>query len=427
MSAEWLKRLLMIARREYVSYIKTAGFWISICVIPLVLGFFTLGGSNAIQSTVPPLRLAVVDLSGSDFAVALRPMFEGSATARIVAAPQAAVVATTPEAVGRALQPALAASADQPGGIDEAVVVSGSPTRLRLDLWSREGSDVSLTQMLQSAAVSRMHQASLRADGVSPALLDRLDSTSPDLRRYSARTQAQLGAQDQAPVVVALGLAVLLVMNLLTAGGFLLNGVIEEKSGRILEVLMTSVSIPQILGGKILGAAALTGTVLAIWAGLGLTLMLHSAPAEVRLFGSALLAHGLIVYFLLFFVFGYLMYASIFAAIGAFCETAREAQALMGPLIIFMGVPILFLSLAIGRPNAPLVAALSFAPPFTPFLMPARIAAGLPAWQAVLSLLLMAATALLVVWLCGRVFRAGALSGGGLDLRRLATGVLKAR
>ena len=427
MTAEWLRRLLMIAWREYVSYIRTSGFWISLCILPLIVGFLAFGGSHAIQSSVPPLRLAIVDLSGSDFIDAVRPMLAGSSTAVLVPAPEAAEAARTPKAAGRALQAVLAERADQSGGVDEALVVSGSPIRLRLDMWSREAADPALTQVLQAAAASRMRQAGLKAEGVSPALLDRLNAAAPELRRYSAHTQAQLGEQDQTPRLVALCLAVLLIMNLLTAGGFLLNGIIEEKAGRILEVMMASVSIPQILAGKILGAAALTATVLVVWGGLGVGALAYKAPGQVGVLATALAAHGLIVFFLLFFVFGYLMYASVFAAIGAFCETAREAQALLGPLIFLMGIPILFQSLAIGRPNAPLVAVLSFVPPFTPFLMPTRIAAGLPAWQALTGLLLMAATAVVVVWLCGRAFRAGALSGGGVDLKRLLAGALKAR
>ena len=113
------------------------------------------------------------------------------------------------------------------------------------------------------------------------------------------------------------------------------------------------------------------------------------------------------------------MYASIFAAIGSFCETTREAQALLGPLMILLSVPMLFMSLAIRRPDAPLISVLSWIPPFTPFLMTARIAAGLPAWQALAGLALVMASAVGVVWLCGRAFQAGALSSGRLEIRQM--------
>ncbi len=417
-----MRRVWMIARREYLSYLRTAGFWISIAIVPLVIGYVSLGGSKAVQSVAPLPRLAVVDLSHSGFEEAIRPLLRGPSAIAIPApAPPNAQAADTPEAASAALQATLA---DHASGMDAAAVVSGSATQLRLDYWSREANDPTLAEALQDLAATRMRQARLKAEGVSPALVDGLSRATPELRRYSVQTHAQLTLRDQTPVLMSMYLALLLLVSLMTAAGILLNGVIEEKSGRILEVLMTSASIPEILGGKILGCGGLTLTVLAAWASFGLGLNLKTAPGQLGGELAALSAHGLIVYFALFFIAGYLMYASIFAAIGAFCETAREAQTLLGPLMILLSVPILFLITAVQRPDAPVIAWLSLIPPFTPFLMPTRIAAGVAGWQAIAGLALMALTASLVVWLCGRAFRAGALSGGGLDLKRLA-GVLR--
>ena len=417
-----MRRAWLIARREYLSYLRTAGFWISIAIVPLVIGYVSLGGSRAVQSAVPLPRLALVDLSHSGFAGAVQPLLQGpSALARLVPAPTEALTARTPEAASAALQAALA---DRSSGMDAAAVVSGAPTQLRLDYWSREANDPTLASALQDAAAARMRRARLKAEGVSPALLDSVGQAAPDLRRYSVQTHAQLTARDQTPVLMSMYLALLLLVSLMTAAGILLNGVIEEKSGRILEVLMSSASVPEILAGKILGCGGLTLTVLAAWAAFGLGLNLKTAPGQLGPELAALTGHGLIVYFALFFVAGYLMYASVFAAIGAFCETAREAQTLLGPLMILLSVPILFLITAVQRPDAPVITLLSLIPPFTPFLMPTRIAAGVAGWQAVVGLGLMAATSGVVVWLCGRAFRAGALSGGGLDLKRLIGGAL---
>ncbi len=410
----------MIARREYLSYLKTPGFWISLCIAPLVIGFTMLGGSRAVQSTAPPPRLAIVDLSRSGFADALAPALGGpSPLASIVPAPAAAQAAVSPEQAAKALRAALGGKDGRGRALDAGVIVSGTSSQLRLDVWSRDLGDPGLTGTIQAVAASRMRQARLSAQGVSPVLLRTLDQAAPDVRRYSPRTSGQVSFRDQAPGLAAFGSAFVLWMSVVTGAGILLNSVIEEKSGRILEVLMSSASIPEILGGKILGVAALSATVLGVWGALGLAVMLHGAPGQVQEVLSALSTHGLIVYFVLFFIGGYLMYASLFAAIGAFCETTREAQTLLGPLMIMLSIPILFLTTAVQRPDAPVITALSFVPPFTPFLMTARVAAGLPAWQAVAGLVEIAATAALVVWLCGQAFRAGALSGGGLDLKRL--------
>ena len=415
-------RLLKIAKREYLSYLRTPGFWISLCVAPLFISFAVLGGPKALESAAPPPRLAVVDLTHSGFAQAIEPALAGDPPlAEIVAPPRGAADAASPQQAAPPLRQALLAHGTDK--LDLAVVVSGPKEAVRVDVWTRDPTDSALTPLIQGAVAERMRANRLTAVGLSPALLKSVDSIHPQMRSFSPRAHAgEVSLRDKAPALVAFGLAFVLWMAVVTGAGILLNSVIEEKSGRILEVLMSCASIPEILGGKILGVAALSGTVLSVWGALALALIGRSAPELVGGLGEALLSHGLIVWFALFFVGGYLMYASIFAAIGAFCETTREAQTLLGPLMILLSIPMLFLSLAQQRPDAPVIVLLSWLPPFTPFLMVARIASGMPMWQAAGGLVMMAGTAGLVVWLCGRAFRAGALSGGGrLNLRRLVS------
>src|SRR5271156_4729422 len=102
---------------------------------------------------------------------------------------------------------------------------------------------------------------------------------------------------------------------ILTGAGILLNSVIEEKQSRILEVLLTSASAPEIMGGKILGAAAVTATALMVWmAAAGLAISANN-PALLGAVIGIVLQHGLLAYFALYFVGGYLMYATLFTTI----------------------------------------------------------------------------------------------------------------
>ena len=413
-------RLLKIARREYVSYLRTPGFWISLCVAPLVLGFALMGGPKALQSAAPPPRLTVIDLTRSGFDRALQPTLSGEPPlAEIVAPPPASADAGSPEQAIAPLRAALSARGER--ALDLVVIISGVSTKARVDFWTRDPTTSSLAGLVERAVGDRMRQNRLIAAGLPSNLLKSVDAVQPEVRSFSPRARSErVSFRDQAPTLLALGLAFVLWMAVVTGAGILLNSVIEEKSGRILEVLMSCASIPEILGGKILGVAGLTGTVLAVWGALGLAAVSRTSPHLLGELGGALLSHGLIVWFVLFFAGGYLMYASIFAAIGAFCETSREAQTLLGPLMIVLSIPMVFLSLAQQRPDAPVIVILSWVPLFTPFLMIARIASGLPLWQVAGALLEMAATAAVIMWLCARAFRAGALSGGGkLDVKRL--------
>ena len=418
-----MRRLLKIARREYLSYLKTPGFWISLVVAPLGLGFLVAGGPKTLQSAAPPPRLAVVDLTRSGVQAALQLALAGPPPlARIVPPPAAADAATTADQAAKALHTSLTT----PSGLDLAVVVSGPAEHTRVDLWTRNAQTSELKGVITAAVADHLRNARLAAAGLPPRLLQSVAADQPEVRSYSPRAQTgRLLMRDEAPSVLAMGLAFVLWMTVVTGAGILLNSVIEEKSGRILEVLMSCATIPEILGGKILGAAGLAATVLAVWAVLGLAVLARTAPGLVGVIVHALAERGLGVWFVLFFAGGYLMYASVFAAIGAFCETTREAQTLIGPLMILLSVPLAFLGVAQTRPDAPVIAALSWLPPFTPFLMIARVAGGMPLWQVGGGLAVMAATTTGVVWLCARAFQAGALSGARLDLRRFIGGMVR--
>jgi ABC-2 type transport system permease protein len=114
------------------------------------------------------------------------------------------------------------------------------------------------------------------------------------------------------------------------------------------------------------------------------------------------------------------MYAVLFAAIGAFCETPRDAQTLMGPIMMILIVPLLVMQVALRTPDAPVVQILSWVPFFTPFLMSARAPSEPPLFEIIGTMGGMFAFALLMVWVAGRAFRAGALSDVKLSWKSFA-------
>ena len=121
-----------------------------------------------------------------------------------------------------------------------------------------------------------------------------------------------------------------------------------------------------------------------------------------------------------YFVCGYLMFGVSFAAIGAFCETQKDAQAIMGPVMIVLMIPMLCMQSAMIAPDSPVIRWLSFVPIFTPFLMPLRLADSVPWWEIAVTLGLMLLLAWLMIRIGRRAFRQGALAGGRLSWGRLA-------
>ena len=218
-------------------------------------------------------------------------------------------------------------------------------------------------------------------------------------------------ARQWAPVVFVY----LLWIAIFTSAQMLLTNMIEEKSDRVVEVLLSSVSPYQLLAGKVAGIAASGLTVVGSWVVFFL-IILVAVPGTLG--GPALpvgqiVADPLYVFsFLLYFLMGYLLYATILAGIGSVCNSIKETQNLMLPVLLPMLIP-LFAMIPVGQdPNGLLARVLSFIPLFTPFVMMNR-AAGPPAlWEYVLTTLLLLGTIALSVWAAAKIFRIGILMTG---------------
>lgn len=409
-----MSRLLAIAWREYLAYIRTLGFWLSMLLMPI--GLFVAGGAPLLlERSAPVPTLAVVDLSGQGFAEIIAPRLQqvgesGKPQAAIVASP---VRIADPRAASATLRPWLLGERVLPDGrkLNAVAIIHGRGEATAIDFWSASVIDRSLEQALAGIVARAMRGDRLEAAGMAPEQIRALDALSPKVTAYSPKAAAgEVSLRDRLPGIVGFVLGMLLWSVIFTGAGILLNSIIEEKSSRILEVLLSSASAPEIMFGKILGAAGVTATVLAVWAALGGSALVAANPEIARDVAAVLLGKGLIFYFALYLVGGYLMYASLFIAIGAFCETTREAQTMIGPVMIVLTIPIIFMAQAITRPDAPMLEVLSWVPPFTPFIMATRAAADPPLWQIVGTGLLMAATTALVIWIAGKAFRTGALS-----------------
>lgn len=418
-----MSRLLRIAWREYVAYVRTIGFWLSMILMPVGL-LVAAGAPMLLERSAPVPTLAVIDLGGRDFARIIKPRLEAAGAS---GKPQAIIVAPPapiegPQAASAALRPYLLGERVLADGrkLDAVAIIHGEREATAIDFWSASVVDRSLEQAVTGVVTQAMRGERLKAAGMAPEEIRALDGLSPKVTVFSPKAAAgEVSLRDRLPGIVGFVLGMLLWSVIFTGAGILLNSIIEEKSSHILEVLLSSASAPEIMFGKILGAAGVTATVLAVWAALGGSAMVAANPEIARDVAAVLMGKGLILYFAIYLVGGYLMYASLFIAVGAFCETTREAQTMLGPVMIVLTIPIIFMAQAITRPDAPVLEALSWVPPFTPFIMAARAAADPPLWQIVGTGLLMAATTAVVIWIAGKAFRTGALSTGRVDFKGL--------
>lgn len=204
-----------------------------------------------------------------------------------------------------------------------------------------------------------------------------------------------------------------LYMALLTWGIAISRGILEEKGSRVIEVLLSSVEPRDLLLGKILGIGLAGLTQVGIWSVLGLVLSAYSGTAAVSATVYVNLSASVFIYFIVFFLLGFLFYASVFTVVGAICSTEQDAQQLQGLVTMPMLIPILVLMLIVESPNSTAAVALSLIPPLTPMIMMGRIVVlQPPLWQIGLSLLLLVGSIYVAVAFSARVFRVGILMYG---------------
>ena len=231
-----------------------------------------------------------------------------------------------------------------------------------------------------------------------------------EVERPTSTTVTAMGEQETNELLNVLLPAVfmgLLLVSVITSGQYLLTSTVEEKSTRVVEVLLSAVSARELMTGKIIGQMGVGLVVLGLYAGLGILGLISFAAI-------GLLDPMLIVYLLIFFVLAYFSIAAMMAAIGAAVNEMREAQSLMTPVMLVIMVPWI-LWMPISRdPNSLLAVVLSYVPPLSNFVMLLRLTSSSPppAWQAWLAIVVGLAGVYVLLWAAAKVFRVGLLMFG---------------
>ncbi len=458
-----MNRMFLIARREYAAYAMTVGFWLSLLAFPLfaVLG----GGIPLLIRSSEPVREVVVIEEGPQAAGlaasiqdslrrdadrqrerAAEAMEKAAASSGQThpAATQGAMASLSRPALRIVATPADIASAAPGPAQSEAVrrhLTDDTPKDQRLDavvfltrdaqgrpaarVWSARATDDTVEDFVRDALRSANRRSVFENAGIDSSVVEATEKFRPEVKAFSPQStgSGEVSFRDRLPMLIGMGGGFLLWSLIITGASILLNSVMEEKSNKILEVLLSSASTTEILTGKVLGVALLTLTMLLAWGGLGVGALAFFQPDYAVMVGEILVQGGMLAWFAAFMVGGYLMYAVLFAAIGAFCETPRDAQTLMGPIMMVLVVPIMTMSMALKTPDAPVIQILSWVPFFTPFLMMARLHSDPPPIELIGAMAGMFAFALLMVWVSGRAFRAGALSDVKLSWKSFGTAI----
>jgi ABC-2 type transport system permease protein len=196
-----------------------------------------------------------------------------------------------------------------------------------------------------------------------------------------------------------------------------MQGVLEEKGSRVIEVVISSVTPFELMMGKLIGICLLGLTQLTIWLG---TMLVVTSPGIVATLaflppGVSLpsLSAVTLINFVLLFILGFLAYATLYAGIGASFNNLQEAQQAASLAMVCVIIPVMVMYPVINDPNSRMATVLSLIPMFTPLLMPLRIAIEMPpVWQLALAYVLTIGFVSGLIWICARIYRVGILMYG---------------
>lgn len=266
---------------------------------------------------------------------------------------------------------------------------------------------------------NRLLQANLLPEA-DPEFVDRVRrpfyGNGPEFVSVTAGEQAEAQGNQMLPLVVTIAIMV----PLFTGGSYLFQSLTQEKSSRVLEILLVSVRPRQLLTGKLLGLGALILVQYLLWAALGLVALVVTGQETAGLLGGLSLSAAELLMIVPFALGGFLLYAALMAGIGALARDVEDSRVWLFVISLPMMIPIYLWIVIASAPNGLLAVVLSLFPFSAPVAMLMRLTSTtVPAWQLGTSLVLLGVTALGVIRLMARLFQARTLlSGESLSLRR---------
>ncbi len=411
-----MHKLLMVIRREYLDRIRKKSFWLGTLLFPvLMLGllffqFLMMGLEAGKLRTV-----ALADSTGSlleDFQATLseEKLKDGTPAFRVEPVP----VAGNLDAARKSLEPRV-----NSGELFGVITVGNDLDAAgNYRLYARSVGNLAVQRTLQRALRDavvglRMERSNLSLE--REALEKLLSPIDLESFQVAEGGQAKRKGFDEA-YFGTFTFVMILYMALLLYGIAVMRGILEEKSNRIMEVLLGSLSPDQLMTGKILGIGLVGLTQMSIYAvTAGLARLYVAASPMAGEWAGALDAVSPLkmLYFLIFFLLGYFLYTSLFAAVGAVCNSEQEAQNLQTPVVMCLVVPMVATFFFVANPDSTAALVVSLIPLFTPMVMFMRICVLTPPfWQIALSIVLTLAANYLFFKGVGRIFRIGVLMYG---------------
>ncbi len=408
-----MQRILKIARREYIETAKTKTFIIGLLMTPVIIGaiiFFTSRITGDKAGPRPPIKIAVTDLSRQlteDIETSFDNYNENNPNRKFLL--QHLDAQQDANAVRIKGKTRL-----RNGQIDAYVVISENilqePGKINFYIHKPKPADFDAYSTVEYLFSKAVRNRRYKIEQLDHELLAKLRNV-PIERVEIGSTDEKERVQDQAQMIVKMLVPFffmyLIFLGMVGTGQQMLGSIIEEKGSRIIEVLLSAVSPFQLMAGKILGLAGIGMTVMALWA--------VAAYAAAQWQGLNVdVSTKLLLYFVVYYILGFLFFSAVLTGIGSVCNTIKETQSLMMPVMLILIIPMIAWYKLVQSPNGTMARVFSFIPPMTPMVMILRLSAGADVRfvEIVASILLLVLAVLAVTWAAAKIFRTGILMYG---------------
>ena len=413
-----MSEILIVAQREFLERVRSKAFVLGTLIFPLFIAAIWIVPELAGRGG-GTVRIAVVDEAPPPVAEHVLQQLIASQ----LGADERDAIVFLPELVtgpSAAVRDSLTARV-RAGTLDGYLVLPGDVVEASRALYrAAKITDFDVLQAVNRAVTEAVRTVRLERAGLEGGEVAALiRPVELDAVRITDTAAGDAGASAKGTFAFAYLTMFLMYLLLLSYGVQVLQSVIDEKTNRISEVIVSSMKATHLMAGKIAGIAGVAMLQVAVWIGLAALALTQSEFIADRLdldagtlqafrvdpaTGAALLG---------FFVGGFLLYAALYAALGAAVTTMQEAQQVNFVLILPLIVPMVMIPRIAADPLGPLSTALGLIPLTAPVTMPMRLGTvALPVWQTALSLALLGAAVALVGWVAGKIYRVGILSTG---------------
>lgn len=426
-------KVLIVAKREYLERVRSRWFIVITLAVPALMAVIAaimvyIASRSAASSNVRHIR--IFDASGAALGDrVVQNLTSDSTAAADSVAPTVQRVAVGDTARLRQLEDQATSEIAAKSPLQGYLVLTDSTLSGKSFRYAgRNASSVADIERLRTAVRQSVTVVRLQREGLSDSAVKAFNSMP--LRMQTDRiTDAGRGGSGTGGIVAGIVIAVLLFMSIIIHGQNVLRGVLEEKSSRVAEVVVSSVKPEVLLAGKVIGVGAVGLTQQAAWLGLGYYFSSFILPIVLKNVGPASggaaagpsplagiasgITPGLIGVAFMFFLVGFTFYASLYAAAGSMVNSEQEAQQAAMPVMLLLLSGYLMINPVMVNPNSRLAVVMSWLPWSSPIIMPMRIGlTSVPPLEVAGSILVAMLACVGAVWLSARIYRVGMLMYG---------------